>query len=226
MSTISDIRQGIASSHDAIEKTPYSIAMMSGAMRRDDYANGLAQLMFVHRAMETSLASTDGVKDFFEPEMERTETIRRDLLSLGFLPDSFSPITQTSDIVSVLNRWQATKPASLLGCLYILEGSRMGSLVIARPLAASLGLPRDTAAGTEYHTQGAQTAPARLRRLKDAIDSSPYAIDHASDIADGAVTFMDRLNVMYGALNVRPAESQTKAVCPFSSGRTAQLRSA
>jgi heme oxygenase (biliverdin-producing, ferredoxin) len=211
MSTINRIRSAIAESHDSIEKTPFSIAMMSDFISASDYARGLAQLWRIHWALETGMRASDAIADFLKDEMCRTETIKRDLRSLKFCTHSFPAMPQTESIVKQMGTWTKHSPHALIGCLYILEGSRMGSLVIARPLSKALGIPAGEIAGLEYHVEGAAGTPARVRALKERIDSTPFAISETLQIVDGAVQFMSMLNDLYAAIPV----SLTIPACHF-----------
>ncbi|MCY2973126.1 MAG: biliverdin-producing heme oxygenase [Planctomycetota bacterium] len=205
MSTINRIRSAIAESHDSIEKTPFSIAMMSDFISASDYARGLSQLWRIHWALETGMKSSEEVSDFLIDEMCRTETIKRDLRSLKFCTHSFSAMSQTDSIVKQISHWAKHSPHALIGCLYILEGSRMGSLVIARPLSKALGIPSGEIAGLEYHVEGAAGTPARVRALKERIDTMPFSISQTLHIVDGAVQFMSMLNELYAAIPVAQA---------------------
>lgn len=81
----------------------------------------------------------------------------------------------------------------------------MGSLVIARPLSKALGIPSGEIAGLEYHVEGAAGTPARVRALKERIDTMPFSISQTLHIVDGAVQFMSMLNELYAAIPVAQA---------------------
>ncbi len=211
MSIINRIRTAIAESHDRIEKTPFSIAMMSDFISSSDYARGLSQLWRIHWALETGMKASEEVSDFLSDDMCRTETIKRDLRSLKFCTHSYPAMSQTEAIVKQMGNWAKNSQHALIGCLYILEGSRMGSLVIARPLSKALGIPPGEIAGLEYHVEGAAGTPARVRALKERVDSTPFSISQTTHIIDGAVQFMSMLNELYAAIPV----AQTMPACHF-----------
>ena len=200
MSLMNMVRSAISVSHQQIELTPFSQGMMNGSLRRSDYANGLVQLWHIHDELENSVLKSTPIAEYFTPEMIRTKTIAKDLKAFAFSLDSFKPMNETLAIVTRFRKWANEQPYSLLGCIYVLEGSRMGSLVIAKPLSKTLGLEPGATAGIEYHTEGAAQTPARLKAFKAKIEDANLDETASNDLIQGAVEFMELLNQLYAAL--------------------------
>ena len=228
MSLMNEVREAISSSHNAIEQTGFSIAMMDGTLSTQNYAFGLSQLLHIHQSLETSIAKCGELNAYFTEEMIRTPAIERDLHALGFGGTSFPPLPDTKAIVQAIHTWAEKAPAALLGCLYILEGSRMGSLVIAKPLARTLRLEPGQTAGIDYHVEGASQTPMRVRQLKSQIDSGVTDAASQNSLKEGAVRFMEMLNQLYAGFPAKNVESGAPiGKCPFSnSAMQSQLRSA
>ena len=214
MKLMEQIRAAISESHVAIEKTDFSKAMLSEYIHPMDYARGITQLWYVHNALESGIAKNAVLESFFTPDMIRTPTIVRDLSALGYRVDSMDALLETRTIVATLQSWSKDLPFALLGCIYILEGSRMGSLVIARFLSKALGNQPGSSLGIEYHTEGASATPMRVRSLKEQIERAELSQSQADAVKLGAVEFMSLLNEMYNALPIiqRPFASLSKAV--------------
>src|SRR6185369_7085753 len=70
----------------------------------------------------------------------RSQLLVKDLMSLGSTAASVAALSRCTDLPRL------TSPAHLAGCLYVLEGSRLGGAVVARELEQSLGLASDGAA--------------------------------------------------------------------------------
>jgi heme oxygenase (biliverdin-producing, ferredoxin) len=200
MSVMIAVRTAISESHQQIEMTPFSKGMMDGSISRSDYANGLVQLWYIHGELERLVQEDDSVATYFTSEMIRTRTISRDLEALGFDIDRFNTMPETIAITNQFCNWAVQKPFALLGCIYILEGSRMGSLVIAKPLSKTLGLKAGDNSGIEYHTEGAMQTPSRMRAFKEKIDQAGLDSDRVENLMEGAVRFMELLNTLYAAL--------------------------
>lgn len=200
MSVMNTVRTAISESHQQIEMTPFSKGMLDGSISRSEYANGLVQLWYIHGELERLVEIDASVATYFTSEMIRTHAITRDLESFGFDMHSFKLMNETLVITNQFREWALQKPYALLGCIYILEGSRMGSLVIAKPLGKTLGLMPGDTAGIEYHTEGALQTPARVRAFKEKIDQSGLDSEKVESLTEGAVRFMELLNDLYAAL--------------------------
>ncbi|MFN7873887.1 MAG: biliverdin-producing heme oxygenase [Pirellula sp.] len=210
MSVMNLVREAISESHYQIEQTPFSKGMMNGSITRRDYSRGLVQLWHIHYEIERLIHSTKSVSDYFTPEMVRTSSISRDLSAFGFGINSFPPMKETLAIISQIRDWAIEKPFALLGCVYILEGSRMGSLVIAKPLSKTLGLAQGQTAGIEYHLEGAAQTPARIRAFKEKVDQSSLAVKETENLTEGAVRFMELLNDLYAQLLTDDSSGSTE----------------
>jgi len=200
MSVMNMVRAAISESHQQIELTPFSKGMMDGSISRSEYANGLVQLWHIHDELESLVQQAVEVSNYFTSEMVRTNTITRDLRAFGCKVVTFQPMSETLAIVNQLRDWAKQKPFALLGCIYVLEGSRMGSLVIAKPLSKTLGIAPGETAGIEYHTEGAAQTPSRVRAFKEKVDGANLDEATVGDLTEGAVTFMELLNKLYAAL--------------------------
>ena len=70
------------------------------------------------------------------PIVARAGLLEQDLLSLGVRAEAIAEGPRCADLPALLDREQ------LAGCLYVLEGSRLGASVIARFVEEQLGLTR------------------------------------------------------------------------------------
>lgn len=210
MSVMNLVRSAISASHFQIEQTAFSKGMLDGSITATNYSRGLVQLWYIHSILESCATSSPQIKGFFTKEMIRTDTIRRDLHAFGFDIDSFEQMIETTEIVNQMKDWALECSYAILGCIYILEGSRMGSLMIAKPLGHTLGLATGEVAGIEYHTEGAVGTPMRLRSFKEKVDQAGLGAKAETELIQGAVRFMDLLNTLYAALPMDSLPKQTQ----------------
>ena len=238
MSTMQRVREAISQSHDAIEQTDFAKSLLDGRITRPAYGVYLNQLWHIHHALEKSMAECPLVASFLSPAMMRTATLVKDAAVMGQAIDASSRLPRTRDIESTIFKWFVESPFALLGCLYILEGSRMGSLMIAKPLAKSLHLSEttidQTIAGIEYHMEGAADTPRRVRQLKADIDALNLSSADELQLSDGACVFMSLLKQLYDVLPINDSpkssfQGSLQGGCPFAHRAAlvqAQLRSA
>ncbi len=222
MSTMTRVREAIENSHQAIEQTEFAKSLLDGRISRPAYCHYLAQMWHIHYQLEHTLPNLPNVGGFFELSMVRTPAIERDLFALGSAVELQQRLTCTQTIEQQLVAWARSAPFGLLGCCYILEGSRMGSLMIGRALIQSLRLqpPVDASAeacipGVEYHLQDAAHTPRRVKQLKSAIDAAALSDAQEQELTLGACAFMSMLNELYSQLPVDAGVGYGRAsVCP------------
>lgn len=194
------LRQRIANEHEAIEQTPYSVALMRGTLTRNNYALTLAQMFYVHEKLEVLAQDRDELQPFFLPEMVRSTVILRDLNRLDFKLNDFSKLRETSRMTQTFERQVIDCPLSMIGGLYVLEGSRMGSLVLAKPLVKCLGISGAPDSGIDYHIDGAREVPMRLKTWKQLVDQTAFEPSTAAAIEEFAGSLMRQLLDLYVAI--------------------------
>lgn len=198
------LRAAVRPAHDRIERLPFPAAIMAGRLTRADYAAAMTELAAVHRSLEDELSRRGELACVYEAgSMARSDVIRRDLAVLGF------PILTESGaagpLVARFRKWSAgsaESPWPLLGPLYVLEGSRMGSMVIARPLAASMGVAPKAGCGLDYHLDGAVRRPAAWAAFGESMRRAPLTPARADAIVTAAAEAMDGLCDLYASFRV------------------------
>lgn len=207
--TLADrIRATLAPAHDAVEKTPFAAAMAAGTLGRDDYAAGLRQLGHLHAALEAALANalprSPELAALYDPaRMTRAPLIARDLAALGADPmDADPPTPVVARLTESFRRWAAESPWALAGPLYVVEGSRMGSMFLAKSLSKALGVPTDPGSGLDYHADGLPTRPRDWKQFRAALSELPLTASRQADVLHAASATMDGLVEMYGGLPV------------------------
>jgi heme oxygenase len=199
MNVIARIRTAISSAHESIEKTPYSVAIMRGNIGISDYVVSLAQLHAVHQALE-EVAPNSALSDFFDDEMVRTEALKRDLKFWGIRLADLTILPETAATTQLIRNSVESNPVSLLGFIYVLEGSRMGSLVIVKPLSAAFQVTPHDGQGLDYHTDGARKTPGRLAAWKARVEQLELTTSDVDIMESAAVGLMESLTSLYAKL--------------------------
>jgi heme oxygenase len=209
MNTVSlpdQIRQAIAPAHVAVEQTPFAQGMVSGRIARHEYTAGLQQIGYLHEAMESALAEAHGtsasVAKVYDPaRMARLPVIERDLAALEADTTAMAHDV-VSQLASEFTRWATTQPHALIGALYVMEGSRMGSMVLARSLTKALLVEPRPGTGLDYHIDGIATRPTDWKAFRGALADMPFSEAEQAEIVSAATTTMDALVTLYAAVPV------------------------
>lgn len=209
MSLPDRIRQAIAPAHLRIEQTPFAQQMASGQMTRADYARGLQHLLSLHTGLESLFAeaaeSWPAFGSLYHAEaMDRAGAIRRDLQAL--IGDSTAAEHPLIDqFVEQARTWLEQSPWSLLGVLYVLEGSRMGSMVLVRSLSRAFQVQPAAGVGLDYHWDGMTTRPQDWGQFKGVLSALPLSDTQTEHVGQAALSTMEALVDIYQAMSVATA---------------------
>jgi heme oxygenase len=201
------VRQLLGPTHAAIEQTPFARALIAGTIDRAAYSRAVAQLAHLHSAVEDALAARHEFAPLYRPaDMARTDAIACDLVALGHFPDD--PTELTAAQCNQIAQWATATPWKLIGALYVLEGSRMGSMALVRPLSKALNVEVRPGVGLDYHLTGMATRPQCWQQFRAQLAALPLTDDQQADVCNGATATMDALHALYASFAVH-AETAT-----------------
>lgn len=147
MEVLNALRQATGTIHARIEQLPLCQEMLRGCVSRSDYTQLLQSLYHVHAAYEDRVERCPALQQVWPQTPSRAAAITRDLHALGA-----SPGQRPERITDWIHQVEALgHPVAWAGVGYVLEGSRMGSRVLVRPLAEALGVPPRLGVGLDYH---------------------------------------------------------------------------
>jgi len=168
------LRRGTASCHTLAERA-FDIKRRMGSL--PDYAGALAILWRLHLVTDRALeaAGWAGLPRARTVAQARLDWLRQDLASLGVEPPA-------TDLTLTL-----ADEAEALGCLYVMEGSMLGSLVLARLVQTRLGI--GTLTGARFLHGFAEETDAIWHEFVAELDSRPVAGTGPGALAGAIRTF-------------------------------------
>ena len=175
MDLMQQLRAAIAADHERIEQLPFFRSLTAGETARGPYLRLLRVLRDIHVVLEAELTRGPGLDAVHHAGMNRADVLAADLTALGANPaepDADLPAAlqaEVTDLTAQFRTWAATDPGKLLGALYVFEGSRMGSQVIAEPLSRMLEVPLQAGVGLDYHLCGQETRYPQWQRFKHSL---------------------------------------------------------
>lgn len=193
------IRAAIGPLHDRIEATPLARALADGSFHRADYRKLHVQLWHLHHHVEPFCAEAPPACDFFEAAWGRLAAVTADLEALQVRPPVPVPTAATTALLAWLKRVRTDGPV-LLGCLYVLEGSRLGGRMLAPVIARGLGVAPVPGAGLDYYLHRQQDVPRHWRAFLDRLDAAGFSEAEQAGIVSGAREMMAGLLRIYDHL--------------------------
>jgi heme oxygenase len=160
------IKRATQSIHDKLDTDPAGLKLMSREAIRSDYAFFLARTLGFLKPIEVKLLSNEVATlalPYWRPTEIRSARIDSDLRSLGVSQgeiDSLPTIDRTPNIVTA---------GHLMGVSYVIEGSMMGGLVMAKPVRKTLGL--DATSMSFFLPTEPREIVKKFESFADALDS-------------------------------------------------------
>ena len=210
--------------HDRIESVPFSMMMQEGRLPRARFAAKLACWLTVHGVLEAAVAQSDDAAcaAVWVDSMARTSHLRHDLCCHGDMDMPAAAATATLRIVKWLSGLADTDPRALLGCLYVLEGSKLGGTILRKCLDDAYGCGPD--ALSYFWASGTSPMPdfkAFKERMEAALTTDEERdrvvaaasgmFEHLTDVLEGLLEGLD------SAAAVEP-EPVGEGKCPFGHG--------
>lgn len=187
--------------HQRVERHPFVAAALRGELGLEAYRGYLRALASIHEALEALLDGTGHatVAAVWRPGMARRKTLERDLARLP------TPRGRGATAIALAGRAAAgvlsgradADPVSLLGDLYVLEGSTRGAPIFRRAVLKSLG-GRAEGASTYFDTSG----PGWQRRWSDfaaRLDAAVTREGEARSVLAGAQAAFAAIESLFDA---------------------------
>lgn len=184
------LHTSLGPSRAALARTPFASHANIRAIGRGEYLVTLAQLGQIHAALEADLTAT-GIP-LYQPNMARAMLIACDLAALGY-DDDIEPTDATARLIDCFANWAATEPTKLLGALFVLEGTRTGSIAFVRALADVLDVTLQSDVGIDYHLDGLASRTYEWSRFKAQLAALDLTDSQQLGICDAAAETMATL---------------------------------
>jgi heme oxygenase len=133
-SAMGALRAATRAEHAAIEA---AVPLVAAGVTLDAYRRYLSRFLGFYEPVEAALASAEGLDAHLPdlPARSKRAHLTSDLLALALAPAEIAGLPRCARAPAV-----ASVPAAL-GCAYVLEGSTLGGLILARHLRGALGAP-------------------------------------------------------------------------------------
>ena len=188
--------------HAALESLPYFKVLIEHRLPLECYVNQLEALRIVHGVLETELASSgaEPVAAVWDDGLRKLPLLEADLdFFRARVPSSNGDFIQASqEMASNIRLRNIEKPVSLLGYLYVLEGSILGNRMHQPDICASFHL--DGVEGSRYYTSYQDQVTARWEAFSNAMNKALRAQETHTPVIRAAHETFAGLAKLYKAL--------------------------
>ena len=188
--------------HADTEAIPFNAGIMAKTMPQARYAGQLSCWHRVHEVLESALnASTDPVvQGAWAGTTERAPLLARDLDWHVEADVPSEAALATSDMADWVQAVGSDDPRSLLGTLYVLEGSTLGGMILSKCIAEMYGCEGD--AGLAYYSAHGNKVMPNWMEFKARMNASVTSLEDQDRIVDAAGETFRRLGLILTGLSL------------------------
>lgn len=170
------LRESTKDLHADTEGHQFQKDLGSGRVRKDLYVKYLGQLYLMHKHLADLLpaaaANDQRIAEVLKPYHSDLSAVVGDLGYFDASTASVVPLTATASLLGVMDELAGRSPFSLLGHLYVLEGSTNGAKFMAKTLRTGLGLPEDR--GAKYFDRYGELQRERWTNFKATMNAQGF----------------------------------------------------
>lgn len=206
-----EIKARCAEAHARTQEAPFFRALLQGRLPLESYVGQLRALFVVHGVLEKSLAESPEprVRRVFQDSMRKIPSLQQDLRY--FEPRGVADLKEAAAAAIAIDtrvRLRSLEdPLSLLGYLYVLEGSTLGARILKPHLASTFSLTDD--GGLAYVTSYGGEVEVRFAEFKARMNALETSSEERLRIGEAATELFERLETVFAGLYPFSPESRT-----------------
>lgn len=182
------LRDSTRELHGAAEHHAFQQALLGGRLPRNSYAQWLAQMLLVHRALEAHLRqqhdSHSAFREVVRDYQYKEPHLVTDLAALGLEANAGRPMPACRELTARIHQAAAENPVALLGYHYVLEGSTNGGQFIAKAVRRAYDLPPGQ--GASYLDPYGTRQPEHWQAFIQNMNRVPFSEDERECIVAAA----------------------------------------
>jgi len=212
------LRGATLSAHHDLEHLPYFQSLDRGDLALPSFVGHLRGLAVLHGALERELtrARDPRLQRVWTADLGRFHLLQADLDY--FEPWGAADTPAAQDAIRALTHhmlaWCRVAPLSLLGHLYVLEGSIGGAQVLAPRLAQSFDL--DPQHGLAYFSWQPEAARARWQAFKERMNALALTGAESETVVQAATGTFAGIGRLLAALHPLPGGMETRAAASIN----------
>ena len=208
MTILGRLRAVTGEMHSQVEATPYSRALAMGEAVLESYVGHLRAMAVVHAALERHVnQATDArLASVWDPNGQVSAELQKDLryFQTQGVPDIPDAVAAALRVAKNIRLRSLNRPISLLGYLYVMEGSAKGASDVLRFVEEGLELSDQ---GTRYLAAQKNALPTRWSQFASRLENIPLEEQDQQQVCDAAFELYRELLNVFSSLH--PVEKST-----------------
>ena len=139
LTLMEELKAATSLAHGQLQTVPFFVSLPACQLPLESYVGQLRALAAIHGALEPALAESDhfAVRAVWKEEQRKLPLLEADLRFFAprVVADLKKAVEATSRVVERIRLRSLEQPLAQLGCLYVLEGSTLGGVVLRRQYA-------------------------------------------------------------------------------------------
>ena len=188
--------------HSRIEALPYFEALIDRKLPLECYVNQLRSLAVIHGVLETEIGSSEDsrVTALWDDELKKLPLLEKDLkfFESRVVGDVSTSIEAAHAMTEKLRLRRIENPVTLLGYLYVFEGSTLGNSMHKPDIVAMYQL--DDLDGCRYYSSYQDQVPSQWTRFSEKMNQTLDDFLLHDQIVESAREAFSGLEALYKAL--------------------------
>lgn len=181
------LRESTSGLHSDAEGQEFQRQLGTGTVHKEPYKKYLGQLYYMHDKLASLLKANEKethIAKVLQPHHMDNSCLQKDLAYFAETESSQTKLKATEKINAELEASAKDKPYSLLGYLYVLEGSTNGAKFMAKTLQKSLALPEDK--GASYFDRYGDEQRPRWAKFKEDMNAVGFTEEEKAELVKSA----------------------------------------
>ena len=137
------LREETRSLHNQTEGNDFQKSLFGGSLPKGQFIEYLGQMYLIHKALEDALSelrkNNPIVASIIADHQYQQTFLKNDLAVAQVQVDKLKSVPATQNLVHHIENLKSEQPMALLGCEYVLFGSKHGAKLLSKPASANMG---------------------------------------------------------------------------------------
>lgn len=187
--------------HNQTEGNDFQKSLFGGSLPKGQFVEYLGQMYLIHKSLEDALselkASNLVVASIIEDHQYQQSYLQNDLAGAQIAVDQLKPLPATKVLIDHMTRLKNDHPMALLGCEYVLFGSKHGAKMMSKKIEKyGLSAPDSPNYFDPYGDKFAgywQDFKAKMNAAQFSASEKEDAVNGAKDMFSGLSKVFDNL---------------------------------